>query len=68
MEWVGLPPLAAACHLATPLQSAASMSFSPRTVLHWRACERTKGGWRTPAEIGSTHATLTFDLIRVMPA
>ena len=28
----------------------------------------TKGGWRTPAEIGPTHAALTLDLIRVMPA
>ncbi len=26
------------------------------------------GGWRTPAEIESTYATPTVDLIRVMPA
>lgn len=64
MEWVGLPPLAT----WQRLPSGPALPFSPAAVLHWRACERTKGGWRTPAEIGPTHAALTLDLIRVMPA
>ena len=46
---------------------------SARTLRHRNPARATlplvtKGGWRTPAEIGPTHAALTLDLIRVMPA